>query len=843
MAKSSEMNLMWNFAGKVNPNLIKSAQSVAKNINDIKKAGAGTSKVFSSITSKIGSLTKYLSFGVLAGGAPSLMMIAKNTANAADEFKKFSERTGISAKVLSQWTHAANMNGLSNQEFSQSVEYMNKMISDAAQGSQQAMIAFQRAGVNIRDASGQLKTADQVMMEASDTFAKMPEGIYKSSLAMAMFGKSGSRMVALLQNGSASIQDFMKEADKIGVTFSDEDAAAAAEFNDNLDLLKKSVQGVSYSIGKQLYPLISPLIKSFSEWVSTNRELISSKVAEWIGKIKDNLPTIKRMVIDAYTAISTMAKSVNNIAQAMGGWETVLKYLVGAFVSIKGIQLASWMFGAGKAVAMFGKSLLTIIPVLIKFGVALLANPIGLVVAGIAALIVAGYALYKNWDTVVAWVEDLWGSVKNFFSSTFSDITSAFDKGFLSGLIEIVKKFNPVSLIANAINLVFKYFTGIDLIDAGKAFIQSFVNGFMSKWNGLKKSITSAFDKGFVSGVLNIIKNFNPLTLITKAINSIFKYFTGIDLIVVGKRFIQSFSDGLVNRWNSLKTFVSNLFVKWIPGVIKSMISIFSGGLSLLLGIVSKSWTSIVDSIESIWGGVTGFFSTSFGEITSAFDEGFLSGLIAIVKKFNPVSIIASAIESVFKYFTGISLSDSGGKFIQSFGDGILNTWNSIKSGIIDTVTGWVPDWVKSGASSIGSSLSSTFSNFPGYAAGGLITHHQIAQLGEDGQEMVIPLTKPNGPNLLMTAANMMGMIKDKPTNGNSGREIVRELAGTVVNNHKNSSISNPTFSPVINISTTSSATSESIANTVKTTLAKEMRSFEMMLERIQYNRVRKGVF
>ncbi|MBU1067514.1 hypothetical protein KKE60_06980, partial [Patescibacteria group bacterium] len=42
------------------------------------------------------------------------------------------------------------------------------------------------------------------------------------------------------------------------------------------------------------------------------------------------------------------------------------------------------------------------------FNVALSANPIGIVIIAITALVAAGIALYKNWDTVVKWAKTAW---------------------------------------------------------------------------------------------------------------------------------------------------------------------------------------------------------------------------------------------------------------------------------------------------------------------------------------------------------------------------------------------------------------------------------------------------
>ena len=71
---------------------------------------------------------------------------------------------------------------------------------------------------------------------------------------------------------------------------------------------------------------------------------------------------------------------------------------------------------------------------------AFVATPIGWVVLGLAAIVAAGVALYKNWDTVKAKAGELGTKVKTVFGGVRDTITGAFDaakekvKGFFSWL-------------------------------------------------------------------------------------------------------------------------------------------------------------------------------------------------------------------------------------------------------------------------------------------------------------------------------------------------------------------------------------------------------------------------
>ena len=84
------------------------------------------------------------------------------------------------------------------------------------------------------------------------------------------------------------------------------------------------------------------------------------------------------------------------------------------------------------------------------------ANPIGLIVAAIAAVIAAGVALYMHWDTVKAKFVEVWEGIKNWFSSF-----SLYDSGMkmLQTLADGIKAaaYAPVEAISGALGKVREY--------------------------------------------------------------------------------------------------------------------------------------------------------------------------------------------------------------------------------------------------------------------------------------------------------------------------------------------------------------------------------------------------
>jgi len=125
--------------------------------------------------------------------------------------------------------------------------------------------------------------------------------------------------------------------------------------------------------------------------------------------------------------------------------------------------------------------------------VAMNANPIGLIIAGIVALITAAYLLVKNWDKVSAFFKDLWDKIKAVFANIgewFADVFSQAWEGiknvfstvgeFFKGIWDtIVELFTSIgTAIGSAIGDAFK-----SVVNAIISFAENTINGFIKAIN------------------------------------------------------------------------------------------------------------------------------------------------------------------------------------------------------------------------------------------------------------------------------------------------------------------------------------------------------------------------
>lgn len=194
------------------------------------------------------------------------------------------------------------------------------------------------------------------------------------------------------------------------------------------DRFNASLQNLSITIGNALLPAlgtlldtIEPIIGKFAEFADAHPELVSNIMLAVGGMVafKGALSAIRFVgLLGKGGALSLLSMGLNTVG-------VVGARLLGAASASIALQSSLAAMG-GQSLSIVGKmavglkgmlfaipGMQTMVGAIRAIGAALLANPIGLIIAGIAG---AAYLIYRNWETVGPWFSKMWDSVKGFFS-------------------------------------------------------------------------------------------------------------------------------------------------------------------------------------------------------------------------------------------------------------------------------------------------------------------------------------------------------------------------------------------------------------------------------------------
>lgn len=511
----------------------------------------------------------------------TLNMLSNNYSVTAAQLADVSARTGGFAKSI-------NLSKESNMAFATSListgvtaeqtsTVLGKLYSELSQGAntKNKAAALEQLGFDPR-------TINKEMAEnAEGTILKVLEKIKnsnvadKSALISDIFGSDKS-VINGLSVLSENLDGVKEKLDKAKQAVS-ENEKVNGEYEDRLNTLTNQLKifrnnafNALADIGKSIAPELKETLNTLKEFAGKIANFIKEnpKLVAFIVKLVAGFAAMNLgMGVANKLLLGPFAKGV--------GW----LYKFGAFKSKGGVffalkkmfPLASKLFGTFVKIGTFigGKFIGIIKMVGLALKAAFVANPVGLIIAAIVAVIAIFVLLYKKCEWFRKGVDKAWKAIKEGFKATWTWIKNKFH-----ALMELGAK---VWAKIKEYKALFIPFIGIFVVLYQKC--EWFRNGVNAVWKAIKNAFTNTWQwiKDKFNALLEIGSNaWNGLkNSATAIIDKIREAFSG-------------FFDWINKKWESLKNFGSKLNpFNWFKGDGEvaqnySGTNYFGGGLTTL---------------------------------------------------------------------------------------------------------------------------------------------------------------------------------------------------------------------------------------------------------------------
>jgi len=622
------------------------------------KAGNGMtsiSKGLDSVSNKLSSTGKSLTNSItkpalIAGGALAGMtaklgfdrLVGLDSAKAkleglgksTEEVERISKQVANGIKggmtTMAEGTDVAAGALASGVKEGKELEKYIKLVGDASVGANRP-VADMAMIFNRVTGQGKLMTEELNMVE---------EGMPGFSKAMAKhLGVTYEEFRKMVTEGEVSSKDFMTVMEDFAGNMS---GAYAKSF-------KGMWQNSKAYIGMIGESLLSGAFEQSKDSLREFEKLLQSPGAQqWAKETGEKLATGIEKISNAISGIISWFNSLDkgtqkSIASIMK-WSTLILIGIGPVLTIFGKLtgvLAGTFGGLGKVLGFMGKlsvesknagSMLGgFTKMFPKLGgaIGLVANPIGLTVLAIGALVAGLVIAYKKSETFRNIVNGAFNAIVTGLSALWNGI-----KTFLQPVIKAITDFGGE----------LKKTIGDFWAENGAQFMQALSNiknAFVSLWTTSKPAI-SGIGTAF-SAVFGVIKN---------VVVAVMPIITGI--LKVGWFLIQSL---IVSVWNNIKGVITGA-LNVIMGVIKVFSGIFTGDFKLMWEGVKQIF---VGAFQFLWNLVQLWF---VGKIFGVFKLGF--GLIK--------GIVSSSLGGVRGTFTVVLKAIWG--FVKSI---FTNIWTFIK--------------------------------------------------------------------------------------------------------------------------------------------------------------------
>lgn len=426
-------------------------QSVGATAAGVTGAMRGLTGAAAGLSGALGSLAPLLSVAGLAG-------MVKGSIAAGDAIYDLSQRTGVSVEALARFKKAAATSGTDLEGVSKGLVKLSKAMLDAATGGKASAASFQALGIDVKNADGSLKSADQVMLEVANRFKAMPDGVAKTALALRLFGKSGAELIPMLNMGGEAI-------DRMKVKMTEAFAQKADEYSDKLAILSGKVGALGADLTIALLPALNQITDALTVVVSG-----FSKLPE---------------------PLQAAAVSAATLALAWGPLTSVLKGGLGLVASVaNGLEILRYQ------TALAGGVMPLLTGGIEGLSAAILAIPgWGWALAGAAALGLLSKALYDNNDDFRNWVNNVGTIVASDFQNAMKNMVTlgtAAARGVSRAWDALVDATsNAASSIGNAFSGPFGF-----IAQLGARVFGSVQNAIARLWNGIPAPVRKLLGQG-----------------------------------------------------------------------------------------------------------------------------------------------------------------------------------------------------------------------------------------------------------------------------------------------------------------------------------------------------------
>lgn len=403
---------------------------------------------------------------------------------------------------------------------------LRAILGRLAEPPKMAAKALEELGIKTRDAKGNLRDFPELLAELDKKTAKMGNA-QRAGFFKHIAGEEAFSALSVLaeQAGKGELQTLVADLKQA----KGEAQKVAGTMTDNLSGDMKNLQSAWEDLGIQIFDGIDSPLRQISQSITR----VISKVGVWMKENPELAKTLTMIGLAIAGIITTLGILSLSIAAMLGPLAAAKLSL-----SILGIK-------GGNALTLLLKPIKLLGSAFLGLGKAMLANPILLVIAAIAAAV---YLIYKNWDTIGPYVYKVWDTVKKYTAIAWQALKDTI-KSAWEAIKYIFFNWTPLGLIIKNWDSIVSYtqttWTMIKtkISDVWEGIKTTLKNG----WNNIVKSVQETWE----TIKTTISTKWNEIVEDTKALPAKFLQF-GSDLI-------DAIIQGIKNKWTDFKNSIGEL--------------------------------------------------------------------------------------------------------------------------------------------------------------------------------------------------------------------------------------------------------------------------------------------
>lgn len=271
----------------------------------------GATGAFNSMSELSGQTS--LLIGAFAGAAAAIFEMGRalsdltlEQASAAGEIQDLSMQTGLSTEAVQRYQYACDLIGVSFDTVASSQAKMIQSMADVQSGSETATATWNQLGIEVMNADGSLRNAEDVFLEVIDVLGQIENATQRDAVSMEIFGRSAQDLNPLIVQGTDAFQALCDEASNVGTVLTDVQLEALAGVDDALIRFNERLDAGEKAMALKFTPALQAFFDETGDGVKGIEEALADS----------GLVTVFASLLELVTALSPAFEALGDVLVA-----------------------------------------------------------------------------------------------------------------------------------------------------------------------------------------------------------------------------------------------------------------------------------------------------------------------------------------------------------------------------------------------------------------------------------------------------------------------------------------------------------------------------------------------
>lgn len=249
----------------------------------------------------------------------ALISMTKEAASNADDLLTLASVTGMTTDSVQELNYMADLTDVSLDRIKDSLKETTNKMQEAATGTGAAYEAYQKLDVEITNADGSMRSAQDVFYDTIDALGDMKNQAERDALAMDLMSESAQELNPIIELGGDKLRAYAQEAHDMGYVLDNDALKSLQAVDDAYSRLQKTQEGVKNQLAVEFAPYLEEFYGDVTTMVKDGGKAIKdSGIVDAFGMLLETVGDILNPMSDlSNNRVPALTKALQPLAKVM----------------------------------------------------------------------------------------------------------------------------------------------------------------------------------------------------------------------------------------------------------------------------------------------------------------------------------------------------------------------------------------------------------------------------------------------------------------------------------------------------------------------------------------------